>query len=94
MRTVTYEYNDLGNDVSNRPAEVPANGTIPIVVNGEPRDVPEGFNLAQLLVFLEVNPDRVAIERNLEIVRKPEWADTQIIAGDLLEVVWFVGGGL
>lgn len=79
--------------MSNRPAEVPANGTIQIVVNGQPRDVPEGFNLAQLLGFLEVNPDRVAIERNLEIVRKPEWTGTPVVAGDRLEVVWFVGGG-
>lgn len=79
--------------MSNCPAEVPANGKIQIVVNGEPRDVPEGFNLEQLLGFLEVNPDRVAIERNLEIVRKPEWAGTQVVAGDRLEVVWFVGGG-
>jgi thiamine biosynthesis protein ThiS len=79
--------------VSNRPAEVPANGTIRIVVNGEAREVPGGFNLAQLLGFLDVNPDRVAIERNLEIVRKPEWSGTQVVAGDRLEVVWFVGGG-
>jgi thiamine biosynthesis protein ThiS len=79
--------------VSNRPAEVPANGTIRIVVNGEPREVPQGFNLEQLLGFLDVNPDRVAIERNLEIVRKPEWAGTQVVADDRLEVVWFVGGG-
>jgi thiamine biosynthesis protein ThiS len=79
--------------VSNRPTEVPANGTIQIVVNGETRDVPQGSNLEQLLGFLEVNPDRVAIERNLEIVRKPEWSGTQILPGDRLEVVWFVGGG-
>jgi len=79
--------------VSNGPAEVPANGNIQIVVNGEPRDVPQGLNLEQLLGFLEVNPDRVAIERNLEIVRKPEWTGTQVVAGDRLEVVWFVGGG-
>jgi thiamine biosynthesis protein ThiS len=79
--------------VSNCPAEVPANGTIQIVVNGETREVPQGSNLEQLLGFLEVNPDRVAIERNLEIVRKPDWAGTQIAAGDRLEVVWFVGGG-
>jgi thiamine biosynthesis protein ThiS len=79
--------------VSNSPAEVHANGTIQIVVNGEPREVPQGFNLEQLLRFLEVNPDRVAIERNLEIVRKPEWPATQVLPGDRLEVVWFVGGG-
>ena len=66
---------------------------IQIVLNGRPRDVPEGLALDALLTFLEVKPDRVAIERNRALVRKPDWPATQVEAGDQLEIVWFVGGG-
>jgi len=66
---------------------------IQIVLNGRPREVPEGLALDALLAFLEVKPDRVAIERNRAIVRKPDWPATTVGAGDQLEIVWFVGGG-
>ena len=69
------------------------NTTIEIVVNGEGKSVPEGISLERLLGFLDVDPSRVAVERNREIVRKTEWGGTVIQAGDSLEVVWFVGGG-
>jgi thiamine biosynthesis protein ThiS len=67
--------------------------TIEVVVNGVARSVPEGFSLDKLLVWLEVDPARVAVERNLSIVRKADWSATEILAGDRLEIVWFVGGG-
>jgi thiamine biosynthesis protein ThiS len=35
----------------------------------------------------------VAIERNLEIVPRPKWAETKVAAGDRYEIVQFVGGG-
>jgi len=67
--------------------------TIEVVVNGRPRSVPQGFSLDQLLVWLEIDPSRVAVERNLAIVRKADWQATRIEPGDRLEIVWFVGGG-
>ena len=67
--------------------------TIEVVVNGEARRVPEGFTLARLLEFLEVKPDRVAVELNRSIVRKQDWNTTAIAVGAQLEIVWFVGGG-
>ncbi len=69
------------------------NTTVEIVVNGSAKSVPEGLSLERLLGFLGVDPSRVAVERNREIVRKTEWGRTVIQAGDSLEVVWFVGGG-
>jgi thiamine biosynthesis protein ThiS len=36
---------------------------------------------------------RVAIERNLEILSRPDWQKTVIQAGDRYEIVQFVGGG-
>jgi thiamine biosynthesis protein ThiS len=67
--------------------------TIEVVVNGEPRRVPRGLSLDALIVFLEIDPSRVVVERNLAIARKADWMTTLIEAGDRLEIVWFVGGG-
>jgi len=64
-----------------------------IVINGEPRKVPDGLNLLSLLGELGVKPDRVAVELNRRIVRQPEWATTPIEGGAQVEIVQFVGGG-
>lgn len=67
--------------------------TMTIQLNGEQRQVPEGLNLAGLLEWLGLPLDRVAVERNREVVRRSEWSATQIEEGDRLEVVQMVGGG-
>ncbi len=64
-----------------------------IQLNGEPREVPEGLTLAALIEWLKLSGDRVAVERNLEIVPRSRWNATLIQAGDQLEVVHLVGGG-
>jgi sulfur carrier protein len=66
---------------------------ISIHVNGEARQVPEGLTLASLVDWLQMPADRVAVERNLEIVPRNRWSETTITEGDRLEVVHFVGGG-
>jgi thiamine biosynthesis protein ThiS len=66
---------------------------INIHVNGEARQVPEDLTLASLVDWLKVPADRVAVERNLEIVPRNQWSETAIREGDRLEVVHFVGGG-
>ena len=64
-----------------------------ILVNGEPREVSEGLTVADLLKQLEFPGDRVAVERNLEILPRIDWAGTRLQAGDRFEIVHFVGGG-
>jgi thiamine biosynthesis protein ThiS len=67
-----------------------------IVLNGQPRTVdldPQTATLEALIVALEMKQDRVAVERNGEIVRRTEWAATAIQSGDRFEIVHFVGGG-
>ncbi|MCZ2156042.1 MAG: sulfur carrier protein ThiS, partial [Bryobacterales bacterium] len=49
---------------------------ITIQLNGKTREVPEGLTLAGLLDFLQVKRDRVAIERNREIVSAALWDST------------------
>jgi thiamine biosynthesis protein ThiS len=67
---------------------------VTVKLNGEFRQVPEGLTLAKLLEWMNLPHDRVAVERNLEIVPRALWEETPIQAGDQLEVVHFVGGGL
>ncbi|HZT71871.1 MAG TPA: sulfur carrier protein ThiS [Terriglobia bacterium] len=64
-----------------------------IQLNGEQREIPDGMTLAGLLNWLELPPDRVAVERNLEVVRKADWEETRLEDGDRLEIVRMVGGG-
>ncbi len=73
--------------------KAPETKEIEIVVNGEPRPVPDGLNLADLLEHLGIDPSRVAVELNRAIVRKTDWPATRIGEGARLEIVWFVGGG-
>jgi sulfur carrier protein len=67
--------------------------TIEVVVNGEPKRVPEGLDVARLLAWLAIDGSRVAVELNRAIVRKTEWNTTSVREGAQIEVVWFVGGG-
>jgi sulfur carrier protein len=64
-----------------------------IVINGDATRVPAGLNVEGLLRHLQIDVDRVAVELNREIVRKPEWPASAIEDGAQLEIVWFVGGG-
>ena len=66
---------------------------IRIVVNGESRQVPPGSTIATLLHALGVNPERVAVELDREIIRRPNWPSTELTADAELEIVHFVGGG-
>ena len=66
---------------------------IGIRINGEEREVEDGQTLVTLLEWLNLAPDRVAVEHNLKIVPRSKWQETSIRAGDRLEIVQFVGGG-
>jgi thiamine biosynthesis protein ThiS len=67
---------------------------ITIHLNGESQEVPEGLTVASLLERLQLPADRVAVERNLEILPRDRWGETRLQPDDHLEVVHFVGGGL
>ncbi len=63
-----------------------------IIVNGEQKEV-EPLSVLGLLEMLVIDPRRVAVELNLEILPKADYATTVLQDGDRLEVVQFVGGG-
>lgn len=64
-----------------------------ITVNGERREVPDGLSVRALLEHLGMKADRVAIERNLDILPRALWPETQVQQNDSFEIVQFVGGG-
>jgi len=64
-----------------------------VTINGDRREIPEGLTVAGLIVHLGMAPDRVAIERNLEILPRAGWSSTSVQPGDSYEIVHFVGGG-
>jgi len=64
-----------------------------LIVNGEPRRIAPGSSIAQLVASLELDPQKVAVERNGAIVPRSTLADAPLADGDTLEIVHFVGGG-
>lgn len=63
-----------------------------IIVNGERKEVGP-LSVLGLLEMLEIDQRRVAVELNLEILPKPDFATTTLQDGDRVEIVQFVGGG-
>lgn len=64
----------------------------PITLNGEPRQT-DAATIADLVRELELEPQKVAVERNGEIVPRSTLEDVALDDGDTLEIVHFVGGG-
>ncbi|MFN3675743.1 MAG: sulfur carrier protein ThiS [Sphingomonas pseudosanguinis] len=68
-------------------------GTVTITVNGEHKRVAAGLSLADLASQLGLVPEKVAVERNLEVVPRSTLAQVEVEDGDEIEIVHFVGGG-
>ena len=68
-------------------------GSLSIRVNGEHRRVPGGTSVAEMVNLLRLDPLRVAVERNLEIVPRSTFGEVCVEDGDDYEIVHFVGGG-
>ena len=68
-------------------------GTAGVNINGERRRVEGGTSLAQLINEIGLDPLRVAVERNLEVVPRSTLTDVRVEDADEYEIVTFVGGG-
>ncbi len=64
-----------------------------IQVNGEPRTLAAGVTVAGLLTELDIRPDRVAVEVNLNILDRGEFDGRRLQEGDRIEIISFIGGG-
>ena len=70
-----------------------SDGTVSITVNGEHKRVTAGLSLAGLATELGLVPEKIAVERNMEVVPRSTLAEVMVEDGDDLEIVHFVGGG-
>jgi thiazole synthase len=64
-----------------------------LTVNGEQRKASAGTTVAALLQTMGIDPARVAVERNRDVVPRATWADAGLADGDKIEIVAFIGGG-
>jgi sulfur carrier protein len=67
--------------------------SIDVVVNGQPKAIPQGQTILGLLDQLQLDPARVAVELDRRIVKQPRWPETVLEPGAQIEIVQFVGGG-
>lgn len=66
---------------------------IEIHLNGEPRNVPEGLSIEELLRRFDLQPRMIVVEHNGDILRRERYGEVRVGPGDALELVHFVGGG-
>ena len=64
-----------------------------ITLNGDANAVAPGSSIADLVRTLDLDPAKVAVERNREIVTRSTLTDVMVEDGDTFEIVHFVGGG-
>ena len=66
---------------------------IKIIINGAEKEFPNEISLADLLQYLSLASERIAVELNQTVIRRADWHKTKIKNRDALEIVHFVGGG-
>ncbi len=64
-----------------------------ITLNGESREIAGPLTVVDLLAKLDIDPRRIAVEHNLVVLKRAQFADTIVRDGDQIEIVNFVGGG-
>ncbi|MBI2115104.1 MAG: sulfur carrier protein ThiS [candidate division NC10 bacterium] len=64
-----------------------------IRLNGKVREVAEGITIRRLLDELGLHPMRVAVQRNLDIIKRERYGEVVLQPGDTLEVLTFMAGG-
>lgn len=64
-----------------------------IILNGQQREIAADLTVADLLKELQVDQTQVVVEHNAAILPKTSYAEEQLAANDVLEIVHFVGGG-
>ncbi len=64
-----------------------------IILNGQKKEINQNLTVLQLLSELNIDPRKVAVERNLQLIRRTEHEQTMLNDGDNIEIINFVGGG-
>jgi thiamine biosynthesis protein ThiS len=66
---------------------------VKILLNGDPYEIAEPVTVSGLLARLDIDARRVAVEHNLNVLKRTLFDNTPIRDGDEIEIVNFVGGG-
>src|SRR5215471_18866284 len=64
-----------------------------VIVNGEAKNFERALSVRGMIAALGLDPKKIAIERNLEIVPRSTYDQVQVRNGDKFEIVHFIGGG-
>jgi thiazole synthase len=64
-----------------------------VIVNGEPKSFERDLSVRAMIAALGLDPKKIAVERNLEIVPRSTYDRVQVRNGDKFEIVHFIGGG-
>lgn len=64
-----------------------------LVVNGEPRDLPPGTTVAQLVAEVAPSPRGIAVAIDRELLPRSAWAARALRAGEQVEIVTAAAGG-
>jgi len=67
---------------------------VAITVNGETRHVPADSTVADLVAGLGLETQRVAVAVNRQIVPRTGFTECELSAGDRVEILRAVGGGM
>lgn len=62
-------------------------------INGQERELPDGTTVAQLLELLDAPRSGIAVARNEKVVRRAEYATSELHDGDSVEIIKAVAGG-
>jgi thiamine biosynthesis protein ThiS len=62
-------------------------------LNGDQYEFVEPLSISDLLATLDIDPRGVAVEHNLNLVKRDGFDSTVVQPGDQVEIVNFVGGG-
>ena len=66
---------------------------ITITINGEKKEISANLSVSALLLSLDIDSRKVAIEKNQHLVRRINFDETPVNNGDAVEIINFVGGG-
>ena len=65
-----------------------------IILNGTEKNFQDQISIATLIKELELDEQKIAIERNKEIVPRTAFNSIRLCEGDKIEIVHFIGGGM
>jgi thiazole synthase len=67
--------------------------TLNVTLNGETKSIQNGLTVRSMLASLGLDPAKIAVERNLQIVPRSTYDQVAVSDGDRFEIVHFIGGG-